>query len=364
MGLTPYFSRISAPFSVSLPPAFLKDDYVEQLKKRHLLWHVLWSLLLGIPFFFFPLIEDQGQFDLWASLYSSAAIFGIVILSVVLFLRYRGKLRDWKKKRIVPLEGEGAKPRKIAVDTRYREELSVHSDWSIFLWQLGIILLTTGAIVFFYDRIPERFPVHWNSSFEVDQYADKSWLSVLSLPMLQLILAPIMTFSHYSFIESKQKLSPKNPAVSSWKSRLFRRAWSNFFLSMSIMTQLLLSFLVIFSLFFGEGQMWIFLLVTFAYLGFTMGYTIYLSLKYGQAGERLQIDEEEDQSEAYYEDPEDEEKWKLGMFYYNPDDPSIFVEKRFGIGSTFNMARWQAWAFVVGILVVPIILMLLLTMAM
>ena len=27
------------------------------------------------------------------------------------------------------------------------------------------------------------------------------------------------------------------------------------------------------------------------------------------------------------------------MFYYNPDDPSSWVEKRFGIGFTLDLAR-------------------------
>ena len=47
----------------------------------------------------------------------------------------------------------------------------------------------------------------------------------------------------------------------------------------------------------------------------------------------------------------DEERFlKWGVLYYNPEDPSLFVEKRFGIGSTLNMARWQAWLFIAGLL--------------
>ena len=30
------------------------------------------------------------------------------------------------------------------------------------------------------------------------------------------------------------------------------------------------------------------------------------------------------------------EHWKLGIFYYNPDNPSESVDKRRGIGSTIN----------------------------
>ena len=40
-----------------------------------------------------------------------------------------------------------------------------------------------------------------------------------------------------------------------------------------------------------------------------------------------------------------DECWKLGVFYFNPEDPAIFVEKRFGIGYTCNLANRGAWMF-------------------
>jgi uncharacterized membrane protein len=33
------------------------------------------------------------------------------------------------------------------------------------------------------------------------------------------------------------------------------------------------------------------------------------------------------------------------MIYYNPDDPALMVEKRFGIGWTLNFAHRGAWIF-------------------
>ncbi len=33
---------------------------------------------------------------------------------------------------------------------------------------------------------------------------------------------------------------------------------------------------------------------------------------------------------------DDAKHWKLGIFYYNPDNPSESVDKRRGIGSTIN----------------------------
>jgi uncharacterized membrane protein len=35
--------------------------------------------------------------------------------------------------------------------------------------------------------------------------------------------------------------------------------------------------------------------------------------------------------------------WKLGVFYFNPDDSAIFVEKRFGLGYSMNFARPTTW---------------------
>jgi uncharacterized membrane protein len=43
--------------------------------------------------------------------------------------------------------------------------------------------------------------------------------------------------------------------------------------------------------------------------------------------------------------------WKWGMFYVNPADPSILVEKRFGIGYTVNLGNRWAWVALVAVLV-------------
>lgn len=53
------------------------------------------------------------------------------------------------------------------------------------------------------------------------------------------------------------------------------------------------------------------------------------------------------------------ECWKWGQIYYNPDDPSIWVEKRFGLGYTFNFARWQSWALLAGLLGLPLAISLI-----
>ena len=38
------------------------------------------------------------------------------------------------------------------------------------------------------------------------------------------------------------------------------------------------------------------------------------------------------------------EHWKLMVFYYNPDEPRLFVAKRSGFPFTLNFAQPTAWA--------------------
>jgi uncharacterized membrane protein len=46
--------------------------------------------------------------------------------------------------------------------------------------------------------------------------------------------------------------------------------------------------------------------------------------------------------------------WKLGLFYFNPDDAALFVEKRIGIGYTINFARGTAWVILLLLLLLPL----------
>jgi len=43
-----------------------------------------------------------------------------------------------------------------------------------------------------------------------------------------------------------------------------------------------------------------------------------------------------------------------GLFYFNPNDPAVWVEKRVGLGYTLNMGNSGAW-LLIGMMFVPII---------
>lgn len=67
---------------------------------------------------------------------------------------------------------------------------------------------------------------------------------------------------------------------------------------------------------------------------------------------------EQDAGQRSAGDEGDNAHWKYGMFYYNRDDPSFLVPKRYGIGWTVNFAQPRGAAFffiLLGILAVAIV---------
>nr|WP_319217470.1 DUF1648 domain-containing protein [uncultured Trichococcus sp.] len=345
-GITPFYSRLGTPFGISVPTSHQKDPYVVKLKKTFLYQNVIGSVLLAAPIFFFLLWDDEEQVEMVTSIYVTVAMFVFIFLSFLLYLHKRKQLRSWKEANGIRIE---AKKAKIVIDTAYHQDLKVISHSVFVSAQLFILLVTVAVTLYFYDQIPDRFPVHWNSSNEPDRIVDKSYMTVFMLPVIQMLMIPLMFFSHYSFIKSKQKISPYLSDLSSKQSKLFRQAWSYYFLVVTVMTQLLLSGIHFFSLFFADkGAQWI-IGMTIPFVVIIVGYSVYLTWKYGQGGEKLFLNEAGELPDEVTE-ADEERYWKWGVWYYNPEDPSIFVEKRFGIGSTLNMARWQSWAFVAGLL--------------
>lgn len=60
-------------------------------------------------------------------------------------------------------------------------------------------------------------------------------------------------------------------------------------------------------------------------------------------------------SDAPLGDRTDDRHWSWGLIYFNRADPAFLVEKRFGVGYTFNFAHPFAWAIIALITVIPMI---------
>src|SRR5699024_5912056 len=118
---------------------------------------------------------------------------------------------------------------------------------------------------------------------------------------------------------------------------IFRRRWSIFTYITTIM--LTLMFALLQTNMFFEIQTVMMVLPLLITLIVIIGAVI-LSITTGQGGSRITFQTEKDDKVI---DRDDDQYWKLGQFYFNKEDPTLFLEKRFGIGWTINWARPTAW---------------------
>lgn len=85
---------------------------------------------------------------------------------------------------------------------------------------------------------------------------------------------------------------------------------------------------------------------------------VILSIHTGQGGSHLEMSTSKDRNTI---DRDDDRYWKLGLFFFNKNDPTLFLEKRFGIGLSINWARPLAWLSLTVIIILAILIPIVLT---
>jgi len=157
-----------------------------------------------------------------------------------------------------------------------------------------------------------------------------------------------MFIAYKSIDLTKVQLDVEDPNESKVRNNIFKKRWTAAVISIMF---LLLS---LFSLYnFDTGgtinispEAYTFINIVFLVLIFIIaGIT---AITTGQGGSRLKNETIETVKEM---NRDDDQFWKFGMIYYNKNDPSIFIEKRFGVGFTMNFANPIAIVLLVGLFV-------------
>lgn len=327
--ITPRASRKNILFGVKVPEYAMEDREVLNLKNRF----TLFNLLIGIP----PIIILSLLLYRFPNPILQIIItFGYLGLLFLIYLKFNFKAKALKKEKNWDKDSKKI----VVVDIRYSRDKSkigiISPLWYLIPLTLVAFNLILGIVL--YPDLPDKIPTHWNFKGEITTYADKSYGTVLLLPFFQLLTLGILYFSHWSIGRTKQQIDPDNPEISLKKNIIFRKAWSIYLFILTILITLLFTALGLLSYGIFFKTIKAINIITWIIVGFSMIGAIILSIKLGQGGERLKLDGEEGLKKGY--DKEDDHLWKLGnTIYYNPEDSSIFVEKRFGVGWTVNVGR-------------------------
>ncbi|MDT2782150.1 DUF5808 domain-containing protein [Vagococcus fluvialis] len=355
MGITPYINRRDIPFGVSIPVTDKTKEVVNAQKKSYLFINLGIAIIINIGIFLYgqfkPNIPEEKLVYLCI-----VSLFIMLAISLVSYVLKHNELKKYKQ----TLSLEMKQTKKIVVDLSFRDEKLIFPTSYLVGINLAFVLVTVLLTVFNYQNIPDQLVTQWDFNMNPTTITEKTWGSVMMIPAMQVFITIVMAISNQAYLSAKQQIDSKNPTASSTKSKKFRRQSSLLNLVISILTQLLFVAIQLVTVFESISPK-VVMILSLVFTILIIGLVLWFSLYYGQSGDRLKTVEinEEEAPKGNIVTGDDDENWKLGMFYFNKQDPSFWVEKRMGVGMTFNLAKWQSWAFLIGVIVLPLLLVFL-----
>jgi uncharacterized membrane protein len=225
-------------------------------------------------------------------------------------------------------------------------------------------LFACGYTWFHLDNLPARMPVHFNGAGLPDGYRPASFVSIWLLPLTALVFGAMIPLLAILVAQAKRAVRQGDGGVSLAAQERSRAAMSNFLAVVAFLTAALLTFLSVGSVRVAIGAARSLPpggpVIVVVMLGVTFGGIAFLALRFGQGGSRLETTAAH---APLTNGMADNQRWVWGMFYVNRDDPSIFVEHRFGFGYTINLGNPRAVALSVvflmltlGLAILPAIL--------
>lgn len=235
-------------------------------------------------------------------------------------------------------------------------ELRLPGGW---LGQAGPwFILAAAAVVLAvaWDAIPPRYAVHYDAALQPDRWEDRTPAGVAFPLLLGLAFTLPLWWMQWALVR-RGRLVGAGAAAAAAEARR-RRANAEVLLAAIYLTAALFALIALAPLFQGRDAMraWLAATLGLTFVG-SAALVAWLALRLLPLYARRREEGAEDGRP--HGDRTADRHWKAGLFYYNPDDPAVFVEKRFGIGYTANMARPVVWVMLFALLVLPLLVVLL-----
>ncbi len=199
-----------------------------------------------------------------------------------------------------------------------------------------------------YDLLPERWPTRLGSADGPEAWMRRSFATVMIPPLMASLTGGWLGSFACLLARAKRAVRREANGVSLQAQERFRAAMTRFLCGLSILTAAGLALGSVRLIEVGLGRperlQYAMPILFWAFMLYLLGGLVYVGARVGQGGARL---ESSVANAPLTNGLADNTKWKLG-FYVNRDDPSLFVEDRFGIGYGPNWGNPKAAAFFVG----------------
>jgi len=337
--IIPGLTRKSFLFGVKIPPQESDCPQAAGIRKNYTI-SCLTSSAVSITLCVL-------QFIFWRDKTVIAALYLPLLVIAVYLVSF---IPGWKK--AVKLKEEKGW---VVSNALFAETNSSHTRGDLsalpFGWYIAgflIVIISIFAAVLRYPLLSDSIPVHFNYNMEPDRWMDKSWRAVLQMPLLNTGLLALMFLVGVSVEKAKLQLDPNNPRLSFAQHKVYRKRMGHVLGFLTVVITVIITMSVFLSVFPDaalSGRKYFFWCIMVLSL-LAVFPVIVVTIKTGQGGCKVKINlDETGDTNAGNSDSEgikgrgDDRYWLLGMFYYNPVDPAIIVEARFGTKLSFNFAR-------------------------
>lgn len=219
-----------------------------------------------------------------------------------------------------------------------------------WLWALPAVLFLVATAVIGvarYPDLPARLAVHFDAHGHADRYAPRSFGAAFGPVVAQLLITVVVLGSAWIALRGSARLDAED-ARPAERHRRFVAVVARGLLVLAALLNVtfLLTALTIWGVLTLPGARTA--LLTVPAMAGTVVLVAVLA-RIGQGGSRLHLDGPAGGTGTVNRD--DDRLYRWGIVYYNREDPSVFVPKRFGIGWTVNMARPATWVLLAAIVV-------------
>nr|WP_225895160.1 DUF1648 domain-containing protein [Clostridium botulinum] len=328
--VTPKTTRKDIFLGVRIPEEESEKMEIKNIYKSFVLWNIIISLpVIFLLSFIVYKFNNIGLFVLFTFIY--------IFISFLIYIKFNNDVKKLKSNK----NWFKNKKQVIAVDTEFSSENANKSLISplCFLIPILIILITIFINIKAYPNLPNKVATHWDFNGNVNGYQNKSTFLIYQMPLMELFITSIFFLCYKIIGWSKKQISAVNSEESKTRNKLFRRILSIYMTFSAIAMTIFLSiinFQIMKVIDINDKYMMYFSLI------FTLSIiiaTILLGVKVGQGGSNLKLNYKNDNKNNFI-NKDDDDHWILGnTIYYNKEDPSLFIEKRFGIGWTINAGR-------------------------
>lgn len=342
MAIIPYLVKKSEVFAVTVPEASVNDPFIKKLKRQYALIVGLTTIVFTVLMVFFLFVgSEMGVI--------AAMTAGVLLVCVgcyALMLFYRKKVREYKASQgwVANQHETTAVISTGAMGVEIPHAVSLNWNWLY----VPIFIITAAVGYLGYDSIPQQIPMNIGLDGTVSTWAEKTPLIIWIPVIIQAFLGLCFAFSHWMITRSKRLSEPNAPVSSALAYGMFAHAQSLYL----VVGGLILAAMMMTMPFTFMGVMTLMqsgLFLMIAALILVIG-ALAIGVIYGQGGARVLRRMQESNTMLADED----RHWKLGIIYFNPNDPNWVLPARFGVGWTVNFARPVVWGFFLGLVVLTL----------